>query len=188
MIRALRCLREAPISRDDPAHAHHRSHRQARAGRRRRRRRRLRLRDRQGAGRGRRDGLRRHLAAGARHLQDPARARQVRRVARRCATAASWRSRRSIRSTPSSTRSRTCPPSCARTGATATSATSRSAGSRPRSRPTSATAALDIVVHSLANGPEVKKPLLETIAQGLPRRGLGVGVLDRLDGAATSAR
>ena len=29
-------------------------------------------------------------------------------------------------------------------------------------------------MHSLANGPEVKKPLLETSAQGLPRRAVGV--------------
>ena len=39
-----------------------------------------------------------------------------------------------------------------------------------RCAPTSASACLDIVVHSLANGPEVKKPLLETSRKRLPRR------------------
>ena len=47
---------------------------------------------------------------------------------------------------------------------------------------------VDIVVHSLANGSEVKKPLLETSRKGYLQRGLGVGVLDGLDGPATSAR
>ena len=61
--------------------------------------------------------------------------------------------------------------SSARASATRTSATSRSTGSRSASWRTSASSPLDIVVHSLANGPEVKKPLLETVAQRLPRRG-----------------
>ena len=47
---------------------------------------------------------------------------------------------------------------------------------------------LDIVVHSLANGPEVKKPLLETSRKGY-LAAIGVErVLVRLDGAAASAR
>ena len=43
---------------------------------------------------------------------------------------------------------------------------------------------LDIVVHSLANGPEVKKPLLETSRERLPRRGERERVLAGVDGAA----
>jgi NAD(P)-dependent dehydrogenase (short-subunit alcohol dehydrogenase family) len=43
---------------------------------------------------------------------------------------------------------------------------------------------LDIVVHSLANGSEVKKPLLETSRKGYLSAVVGVGVLDGLDGPA----
>ena len=117
-----------------------RSHRQARARRRRCRRRWLRVRDRQGARRGRRDGLGGDLAAGARHLHDDARARQDGRLAADARRQQARSSRRSIRSTPSTTASRTLPPSSARTAATATSATSRSPASPPRSRPTTSAA------------------------------------------------
>ena len=43
---------------------------------------------------------------------------------------------------------------------------------------------LDIVVHSLANGPEVKKPLLETSRKGYLGAMRRQRVLDRVDGAA----
>ena len=66
------------------ANAQHRSHRTARARRGRGRRRRVRLRDRQGAGRSGRERLRRHVAAGAQHLPQPARARKDGRVAPSC--------------------------------------------------------------------------------------------------------
>ena len=46
---------------------------------------------------------------------------------------------------------------------------------------------LDIVVHSLANGPEVKNDLLETSRARLPRRRRRERVLDGLDGAAPRA-
>ena len=59
-------------------------------------------------------------------------------------------------------------------------------GSPPRLAATSASA-LDIVVHSLANGPEVKKPLLETSRNGLPGGGRRLRLLDHLDGAAPRA-
>ena len=100
------------------------------------------------------------------------------------ATAASSSSSASTRSTPSSTGSRTCRPSCARTSATATSATSDRGSRRPPDAPTSATQPLDIVVHSLANGPEVKKPLLETSRKGYLARSAVSAYSLRLDGAA----
>ena len=110
---------------------------------------------------------RRHLAARARHLPDAARARQARRVARMSDGEQARRSRRSIRSTPSSIDARGhARGACARASATATSATSRSTGSPTRLKADFGDRPLDIVVHSLANGPEVKKPLLETSRKG----------------------
>ena len=80
---------------------------------------------------------------------------------------ASWSSSGSIRSTPPSTRWPTRRRRSARTSATRSAATSAIQGHGRRGcGRTSATRPLDIVVHSLANGPEVKKPLLETSRPG----------------------
>ena len=128
--------------------------------------------------------VRRHLAAGAQHLQEPARARQVRRVARARRAARSWRSSASIRSTPPTTRSPTCPRRCARTSATRTSATSPSTASPRGWSRDFGEQPLDIVVHSLANGPEVKKPLLETSRAGYLTARRRERLLAGLDGAA----
>ena len=47
---------------------------------------------------------------------------------------------------------------------------------------------LDIVVHSLANGPEVKKPLIEVSRSGYLGRGERERLLARVDGPAAWAR
>ena len=47
---------------------------------------------------------------------------------------------------------------------------------------------LDIVVHSLANGPRSEEAAARDQPQRLPRRGLGQRLFLRLDGAASSAR
>ena len=104
------------------------------------------------------------LAARARHLQDDARARQARRVARACADGGKLAFAKiypldaefdALEDAPAELRD---------------SRRYRDVGdfsiARPRERGRGATAALDIVVHSLANGPEVKKPLLETSRKG----------------------
>ena len=68
--------------------------------------------------------------------------------------------------------------------ATATTATSPSTGLRARLRADFGEPCARHRRARLANGPEVKKPLLETSPQGLPRRRRRLGVLVRLDGAA----
>ena len=65
-----------------------------------------------------------------------------------------------------STRWPTRPPRSARTSATRSRATSPSQGMTDRLRQDFGEPALDIVVHSLANAPEVKSPLLDTTRQG----------------------
>ena len=96
-------------------------------------------------------------------------------------------SRRSIRSTPPSTRWPTCPRTSGRTSATRTAATSRSRGSRRSLVEDFGDKPLDIVVHSLANGPEVKKPLIETSRAGY-LAAVGVSAYSLVvDGAAARA-
>ena len=167
------------------AHAQHRSHRTARAGGGRRRRRRVRLRDRQGAGRSRRQCLRRNVAAGAQHLHEPARAREDGRVAHDCRRAGCSTFEKiypldavydTYDEMPEDVRDEQAVQGCRRLldRRAGGSAWSADFGERP----------LDIVVHSLANGPEVKKPLLEVSRQRLPRRGERQRVLDGVDGPA----
>ena len=152
---------------DRARHARHRSPRKARPRRRRRRRRRLRLRHRQVARRSRRLDRRRHLAAGLgifKTMLERGKLDESRQLVRR--RQARVRDA-STRSTPTTTRSPTSPPRCASPSATASTATSPSTGCAARLRRRLRRApVVDIVVHSLANGPEVKKPLLETSRKG----------------------
>ena len=77
----------------------------------------------------------------------------------------------------------------ARTSATGTRATSRIAGLRERIAADFGDQALDIVVHSLANGPEVKKPLRRHQPQGLPLGAVGVSAYSQhVAGAAPRRR
>ena len=109
------------------------------------------------------------LAAGAGHLHQAAGAREDRRVAAAVRRPASSSSSGSIRSTPPSTPWPTCPPRSARTSATRTRATSRIQGLTERLRQDFGEGGLDIVVHSLANAPEVKSPLVDTCAPATSR-------------------
>ena len=113
---------------------------------------------------------RRHLAARARHLQDHARARQVRRVAAAHRRQQARSSSASIRSTPTTTSLADVPAEVRESkryrehgdvtiDGVAAAPARRLRRAVPRHRRA-----------RLANGPEVKKPLLETSAQGLPRR------------------
>ena len=151
----------------DPTPCSHRSHRQARARRRRRRRRRLRLRHRQGARRSRR-----HRSASA-----PGRRRWASSPS--CSSAASSTSRCGSRDGGKLEFERIYPLDAAFDTLADVPAEVRE-NKRYKDQgdftiqglaaalraATSATGGLDIVVHSLANGPEVKSPLLDTSRAG----------------------
>jgi enoyl-[acyl-carrier protein] reductase I len=115
--------------------------------------------------RGRRDGVRGYLAARARHLQDHARARQVRRVdGARGGGKMTFEKIYPLdaefddaREVPAEVRQQQALPRPRRLH-------HRRPG--PRAGDRLRHAALDIVVHSLANGPEVKNPLMDTSRKG----------------------
>ena len=127
----------------------------------------LRLRDRQGARRGGRERVRGDVAAGAQHLPEPARARKDGRVAPALVDGELLDVREDLSARRGVTTRTT---RCRRTSATnkrykdvgdcsidgLAQRLVADFGERP----------LDIVVHSLANGPEVKKPLLEVSRNG----------------------
>ena len=94
----------------------------------------------------------------------------------------------SIRSTRPSTRWTRHRPRSARTSATRTRATSRSRGMAARIRQDFGEQALDIVVHSLANAPEVKSPLVDTSRAGLSRGRRRQRLQQRVASCGTSRR
>ena len=99
-------------------------------------------------------------------FMNSARAREARRVPPIEQRVSCWSSSASIRSMPRSTRSPRLPRTSGRTSDTESSETFRSMVSCRALTSDFGTPSLDIVVHSLANGPEVKKPLLETSRAG----------------------
>ena len=130
----------------------------------------LRLRHRQGAGRGRRLDLRGHLAAGAGHLHEAARARQDGRVD----AADDGRRLEFERIYPLDAAFDTLadvPADIRENKRYKEQGDFTIQGLTERLRQDFGERGLDIVVHSLANGPEVKSPLVDTSrARAISRR------------------